>query len=299
MQSLYKKKNRSCPLCGSEKISRHYRIIKYSLKFDTSRCSTCGFIFMNPQFKSRIIDDFYVKNYYSGSADYSYIDERKIEKYSAFVWNARIKKIRKYADNGNFLDIGCSFGGLLKSASKYFTPYGIEKSDYSAKYAKKIFGKKIHCGTISDHPFMGKKFSVITMIELIEHLDDPEETIKKCFSMLDIGGLLVIQTANMDGRQARNLKDKYEYYMPGHISYFSKKNLTMALKKAGFSKIKVFQPVEFGLLPKLLKSRHSFTKAADYLSWLKIAKYHFLSKIHLGNFALTSSMVIYSFKETK
>ena len=73
-------------------------------------------------------------------------------------------------------------------------------------------------------------------------------------------------------------------------------NLTRALLRAGFSKVKVFYPVEFGLLPKLQKSRGDFTKLSDYKKWYAIAKYHMLGKIHWKNYALKSSMVIYAFK---
>ena len=70
----------------------------------------------------------------------------------------------------------------------------------------------------------------------------------------------------------------------------------MALKGCGFDSIIVFQPVEFGLLPKLKKSRGSFLSPWDYRAWARIAAYHWLSKIHFGDFALTSSMVIYARK---
>ncbi len=68
------------------------------------------------------------------------------------------------------------------------------------------------------------------------------------------------------------------------------------LKEKGFEKIKVYRPVDFGLLPKLLKSQHSFKTLFDYRAWFRISRYHLLSKLCLGNFSPTSSMVIYAFK---
>ena len=134
------------------------------------------------------------------------------------------------------------------------------------------------------------------MIELLEHEKNPAHAVRESYRLLKKNGLLVIQTANMDGMQARILKDNYAYYMPGHVSYFTKRSLTYILKKAGFRKIKIYFPVEFGLLPKLLKSRYSFKSYFDYLKWLRISYYHFISKIRFGNFAATSSMVIYALK---
>ena len=285
-----------CPLCGSAKIIRKYHIDRYSLKFDTDICENCKFIFMNPQFKAAVIKNFYSEDYFKGRADYSYIDERDIKKYSRYVWDKRIKVIRKFIDGGNFLDVGCSFGGFLESASKFYTPFGIEISDYAFSQIPKQFAENIHHGTLYDHNFKHKFFSVITMIELIEHLADPVYAISECYELLHKDGVLVIQTANMNGKQARDLGGDYEYFMPGHLSYFTAENLSALLKTTGFEKIKIYYPVEFGLLPKLLKSRGSFKNLSDYKAWLRIISYHIKSKVHFGNFAMTSSMVVYAVK---
>ena len=293
---MFKEHIQHCPLCGSIAINNKYHIDRYRLKFHVNCCNDCGFIFMNPQFTDHVIENFYSEEYFKGRADYSYIDEREIKKYSQYVWNKRIDAIHKYVKNGNFLDIGCSFGGLLESASKYYNPYGIEMSEYAHSHSREIFGESIHHGTLSDHKFDDNFFSAITMIELIEHLPDPVSAVNECFRLLQSEGVLVVQTANMNGKQAKDLGGNYEYFMPGHLSYFTAQNLTMLLKTAGFSKIRIYYPVEFGLIPKLLKSRGSFKKFSDYAAWLRITSYHMKSKIHFGHFAMTSSMVIYAVK---
>jgi SAM-dependent methyltransferase len=286
-----------CPLCGNGNPAPCYTIDKYEIKFSTSICRGCGFIFMNPPIDEKTLKSLYSEDYFKGKADYSYIDEREIKKYSTYVWDKRIKVINRYIKEGNFLDIGCSFGGLLESASQFYTPYGIEASDYAHRHASSIFGSNIHHGTIEDHPFKEKFFSVITMIELIEHLPEPRFAIEESYRLLKDKGLLVIQTANMAGKQAEKLSRDYEYFMPGHISYFTMSNLKQSLLNTGFTRVKVFYPVEFGLLPKLLKSRGSFRSLGDYKAWFRITSYHLKSKIHAGNFAMTSSMVIYAFKQ--
>ncbi len=293
---MYMERRDDCPICGSSDIKLKYAIDRYELKFRTDICGRCGFIFMNPLFDDETVRSFYTEDYYSGRADYSYIDERNIKKYSAYVWDSRIRVIHRFIKSGNFLDVGCSFGGFLESAAKYYTPYGIEMSEFSCEYAKSIFGSNIHCGTLANHDFAQGSFSVVTMIELIEHLADPVSAVNECYRLLSRGGLLLMQTANMEGKQARDLGPDYEYFMPGHLSYFSRRNLLMLLKNTGFREIRVFQPVEFGLIPKLLKSRGSFKSFSDYKAWWRIASYHMKSRIHFGDFALTSSMVIYAFK---
>ncbi len=114
--------------------------------------------------------------------------------------------------------------------------------------------------------------------------------------MLESGGVAVIQTADMEAWQSLNAGEKYHYYLPGHLSYFSEKNLTGLLLRTGFRKVKVFRPVDFPLYSKLLKSRGSFKKITDYRKWIQISLYHFMGHFKRKGKPLTSSMVIYAFK---
>jgi SAM-dependent methyltransferase len=285
-----------CPLCSSASITRRYTIQQYTPSFNVDRCDACGFMFMNPRFTDRSIMEMYGEGYFSGKSEYAYHDEREIETYAMHVWNSRIERLHGQVAGGNFLDIGCSFGGLMKAASRYYVPHGIELSPFAGSHAKALFGDRVHVGTLADHPFPERHFSVITMVELLEHLPDPSRALRECYRLLDADGLLMIQTANMDGLQARMYGPDYAYFMPGHLSYFSRNNLAMALRGCGFGPSRVFHPVEFGLLPKLKKSRGTFKSPLDYRAWIRISAYHLASKIHCSDFAVTSSMVMYARK---
>jgi 2-polyprenyl-3-methyl-5-hydroxy-6-metoxy-1,4-benzoquinol methylase len=295
-QTFFAKQLKKCPLCNSEDIIKQYTITRFKPELPIDRCLKCNFLFMNPRLKDSYLNELYSKNYYKGNTDFSYQDERKLIKYSNYVWNKRLQNIRKFVKTGNFLDVGAAFGGFMQAASKYYNAYGIELSKYAGLYAQKTFKEKLHIGTLSSQKFEKNFFNVITMIELIEHLENPCQALQKCFDLLKPGGLLLIQTANMNGHQARKLKDGYHYFLPGHLSYFTFSNLKMALRKTGFSKVIPYYPTDFGLLPKLLKSRHSFKNIFDYYKWFKIALYHFKSKIKYKGDPLTSSMVIYAIK---
>jgi 2-polyprenyl-3-methyl-5-hydroxy-6-metoxy-1,4-benzoquinol methylase len=286
----------NCPLCGSAGLFPLHDITRYQLHFKVERCDACGFIFMNPRFTAETLRSFYGEDYYKGKAEYAYYDERGAERYARYVWDARLSFIRKFIRAGRLLDIGSAFGGFLRASVPHFEPAGIELSEYAGNYARKRMGSQIHVGTLADHYFPRDNFLVITMIEVLEHLASPAEAVKECHKLLQKGGLLVIQTANMDGLQAKIQGKNYAYYMPGHVSYFTKRNLVTLLKSAGFSRIKVYHPVEFGLLPKLRKSRGDFKSILDYRRWIRITLYHLLSKFHAGNFCTTSSMVVYAFK---
>ena len=112
---IYERRLTSCPVCEGTSLNFLYEIRTYIPPFTVDRCSTCGFIFMNPRFKKSVIAELYGSGYYTGNAHYSYHDERKALDYYSHVWVRRIRVIRTYVEKGNLLDVGCAFGGFLKS----------------------------------------------------------------------------------------------------------------------------------------------------------------------------------------
>ncbi|MCK6379703.1 MAG: class I SAM-dependent methyltransferase [Leptospiraceae bacterium] len=291
---IQSKKITNCPLDENCNWEFLYNSTFHNYNLPIYKCKNCGLQTIHPKPKS--LKAIYDENYYSGSSNYSYKDERKTEKFDSFVWDARLKNIQKFVKSGNFLDVGSSFGGFLERAKKFgFTPYGIEISPYSAKYCQDRNIETFQ-GEFLDSKFPNHFFDVITLIEVIEHLDKPKEVFQKLFDLLKKDGLLVIQTANFEGWQAISAGASYHYYLPGHLFYYSESNLKKILTKNGFSKFYSFFGVDFPLLAKLQKSRGSFSKLTDYLTWFRISFYHFKSKIRLNNKSLTSSLVLYAVK---
>ena len=283
-----------CPIDGSCNWVFLYLSTFKNYQLPVYKCESCKLQTIYP--KPSNLNTLYDKAYYTGESDFTYRDERLTEKFDAYVWDARIKNIQKFVKTGNFLDIGSSFGGFLNRVKEFgYTPYGIELSPYSAEYSNKRNIETFQ-GNFLDNTFPDNFFDVITMIEVIEHLDKPKEVFEKLSRILKKGGLLVIQTANFEGLQAKSEKSSYHYYLPGHLWYYSYSNLKKILTKNGFKQFYPYFGVDFPLLAKLKKSRGSFKKFSDYLQWIKIALYHLKSKIYYKNFSLTSSFVLYSLK---
>ncbi len=291
-----------CNLCGGKArdFEKVYTIDSFSEPFDIYRCSRCGLMFRYPMPSEDEVKSFYSEEYYTGKAEVSYIDERELGEKAKAVWKARLKKLSKMVETDDrpirFLDVGCSFGGFVETAQEFgFESYGVELSEYSSKYAVSK-GLNVFNGTLIQAGYRSDYFHIITMVELIEHLTDPMSYLKEAHRILKKGGVLLVQTANLDGIQAKFFGKDYHYFIPIHLHYFTSKTIKGILKKAGFSKVKVVYGVEFGLLPKLIKSSATFTKITDYLKWIRISTYHFLSKIHIGEKALMSSMVAFAWK---
>ena len=284
-----------CPVCDSS-MQPLYIIDRFSPALDIWKCSVC-----NLQQNRTVPHDLttlYEEGYYTGQASFSYEDERNQEEANDMVWTARLRNIGKTnPPPGDFLDVGCSFGGFVASASRAgYRARGLDLSQFAVSEGKK-HGRDLMCGAVEPSVFSPESFDVVTLIEVMEHLPDPALAARSLHSWLRPGGLAVIQTANFDGNQARKEGARYHYYLPGDLFYYSARNLKQLLSDAGFRRFKIYRPVDFPLAAKIRKmKRQSQPSRLDPSRILRTAGYHIKGKVALGNFALTSSMVLYAWK---
>ncbi len=287
--------NAICPVCGG-RFKFLYTIERLNPPLQIVVCPGCGLQRQNdiPSDPAHLYDE----NYYTGDTGYTYRDERKKIEFDNYVWKARLNKIAEFVPPpADFLDIGCAFGGFLQAAGDAgYRAQGLDISQYAVDECRKR-GLDVRKGQIAPGVFKNSSLDVVTMVEVFEHLTDPESAMTALRDIIRPGGLLLIQTANFSGLQAAFAGADYNYYLAGHFYYYSTVNLRLLFKKFGFSRIHFYRGVDFGLLPKLQKSRGDFQSWKDYLRWFRIAWYHMKSKIALGDFALTSSMTAYAFRD--
>lgn len=96
------------------------------------------------------------------------------------------------------LDVGCAYGYMLEILRGFgYDIYGIDISKYAIRKAK----NRLPQGKFAVHdiqkgiPFK-VKFDLITCIDAIEHLQNPEISVKNCYKALKQGGIFLASTAN-------------------------------------------------------------------------------------------------------
>ncbi|MDH5718280.1 MAG: class I SAM-dependent methyltransferase [Spirochaetia bacterium] len=294
-----------CKVCQSSNNYLWSVIDKFEKDIFIRKCANCLSLFQYPQLNAK---EFYNQGYYEGRADYTYYDERKVLQGAKKVWVSRLKTIQRYKKSGRFLDVGCSFGGFVYVASQNFESYGLDISNFAVneglKWVQKLKlapkYKGLYQGSLINLPdrkiFKNESFDVITMIETAEHLDEPVSHFQSAYRLLKPGGFLIIQTANFDAWQAIKEKDKYHYFLPGHLVYFTASGLKNMLQQIGFNKFKEFIPVDFSLLAKLQKAKSGFNSIKDYKNWMKIILYHIHSFRKKKGKYINSSYVLYAYK---
>ncbi len=284
----------ACPCCAGS-LEHLYTIERFEQPIHIEACPGCGFQMQtSPPAPSKL----YTEEYYTGEAQYSYRDERKAHQFDSHVHKARLRTIARHVPPpADFLDVGCAFGSFVRSARDFgYNARGIDISPYAAREARAA-GLAVTQGTLDSQSVASASADVITLIEVIEHLPDPGAVFAQLARITRPGGLVVIQTANFLGYQARLQGSDYHYYLPGHVCYYSTRTLRLLLARHGFSRVRFYRPVDFGLLAKLRKSRGSFRRYRDYVRWLRITWYHLLGRVAWGDFALTSSMTAYAIRD--
>jgi len=140
----------------------------------------------------------YIKAYLSGQKKSNYFNYQSLADNPKY-WDSMLKIITKYdkrGGNGNFLDIGCALGLLLKYASPHFKEiYGYDISEFAIKQAQKNAPMaKLTAGNINTDnlPYKDEFFDFIIALEILEHTKSVELSLKKIVPKLKKDGILVI-----------------------------------------------------------------------------------------------------------
>lgn len=175
-----------CLICGnkSEKVAllnlkgKDYDIDYYS-------CLSCSTIIPYPKTE-------YVHLDYNESEIKDYIElNGNIEILAGYIERLFPKK-----ENKSFLDVGCGFGFLVDYVKTVYGwgAKGIEPSAF-AEYGKRDLDVDIVNAPLVWNGF-DEKYDVVFCAEVVEHVKDPIEFIKKLSSYLKQDGVLMITTPN-------------------------------------------------------------------------------------------------------
>ncbi|MBI3379910.1 class I SAM-dependent methyltransferase, partial [Candidatus Gottesmanbacteria bacterium] len=219
-----------CVLCGGIKFRTLYKKFSYQVYI----CQFCDFIFIYPFPGKRQLEKYYK------SFDYKtgFINENLIRKDS--IRTLKNLEILGYS-NKSLLDIGCGAGFFIDEARKRgWQVQGIDKSIITTKYARNKLKLKVINSDFIDYKFFNRKYKIITLLQVIEHLSNPRIMLEKIYNLLESSGILCIATPNIDSYLARALTSNFTYMIPPeHISFYSAVTLKRILESINFKIIKV------------------------------------------------------------
>jgi len=219
----------SCPI-GCE--SSHF-FLKDINNYKIYKCSNCEVTFSSPMKSGDI--NFY-KNY--EVYDKPSFEEARISK-NSFKNKLINKTIKKLDKKSKILDIGCGYGAFVSICiDKGMDAYGIDFNPDHVNIGKKYFnlGDKIQVSNFDDKCSFFKKnfYDVVSLFEVIEHVENPAKIIKLANYLLKPDGILLLSCPNEDRLMlaGRIFVD----YPPHHLTRWNKKSINLLFLKNGFSK---------------------------------------------------------------
>ncbi len=244
-------KFKNCPLCGQDANQFKDWFEDGSVK--VAECGACHFKFLNPYVSPESMAEIY------SSAESMTRANKKLSRYYENFETSETKKYFEYCVDvlgaltppGELLDIGCGRGKFLQAAKDAgWKVTGLEPAKEHADYANRVQGFNVLNTSIEQAFLHQESFDVVTLWDVIEHLEHPKEILKKIFGAVRKGGYLLLATPNHQSLinfAARALyvasggmvkKPLSFLFVQEHVLYFTPQSLHRMVEECGFVPIK-------------------------------------------------------------
>jgi len=202
----------------------------YGTHPDIVQCRRCGLVYANPR-----EDEATVLQTYQGVEDPLYVEERE-GRVLTFEHHLRpLERLTGPPDGRRLLDVGAYVGVFVEIAGRHgWEAWGVEPSLWAAEMAR-ARGLRVIQGTTESADLAEGSFDIVTLWDVIEHLADPLEELRRIHRLLRPGGVLVVHTIDIGSPFARLMGRRWPWLMEMHLFYFTRRTLRAMLEKAGFS----------------------------------------------------------------
>lgn len=228
---------RACPHCGSANLHVIFPNADYisGESFDIEQCRDCGVA------QTILPANFAGLSRYYGNTYYGKKGSRfpgPMESLIRFFRQRRVDEMtRPFGSPGAALDIGCGRAltlALLKQRG--WRCEGTEFSEELASAARENYGIPVHVQpTLAACGFDAASFDLISMYHVLEHAQNPFNTLIEIRRILKPGGFFHVEVPNLASAQAKLGKGKWFHLdTPRHLWHFDTPTLTALLKEAGF-----------------------------------------------------------------
>jgi 2-polyprenyl-3-methyl-5-hydroxy-6-metoxy-1,4-benzoquinol methylase len=135
--------------------------------------------------------------------------------------------------NKKIIEIGCGRGEFLSIMQGFAAEsYGLEFSEQSVSDCKKM-GLKVFPGFVENDDYIIKNnpFDAFFILNFLEHLPEPNASLRGIFNNLVVDGIGLIEVPNFDMILQKKL---FSEFIGDHLFYFTKETLSSTLWFNGF-----------------------------------------------------------------
>lgn len=216
-----------CSVCENSNPTE-FKLLYEKENFGVVECKKCSFTFIPPYYRKQISYENYkdenVANAVRNGNNFVKIERHKL----------RYNLIKKFKPNGSLFDLGSGWGHFMLTGKMLgYDVYGIEVAEQPYLYSKNDLKLPVdHIDFFEMNE--AKKFDIITMWDVLEHIDKANDVIAKCARITEKNGFIVIQVPQIDSYFAKKHKDNWKMMGLDHVNYFGKKTITQLLAKHGY-----------------------------------------------------------------
>ncbi len=221
-KEYYRTETVNCPLCG-QKHNSHQIGVQFGMKVMVAECPTCRLAYQTPRPTVEACQAYMDMRWSSGD---SYVRDSKEQKNRAKKQMQYVKQITSKV--GRLLDFGAGIGTFVQTAmTEGWQAIGVERSSLAISRAKKENKVELY------QEVRDTNYDVITLWDVVEHLQYPQEIFTKLRGLLRPGGYLIVETVNWESWLRLALGDEWNLYLFDHHFYFSPSSLKEMLARCG------------------------------------------------------------------
>jgi 2-polyprenyl-3-methyl-5-hydroxy-6-metoxy-1,4-benzoquinol methylase len=218
-----------CPSCGQP---TSHRLCYLKWGYPIYSCSECGL--GSTSLESDVeLSTIYDQSYFQGGRADGYADYAA----SAPVLRREFRRLieltlRPRVSEGALLEVGCAYGYLLEEASSFYRCQGVELSSAALEVCRE---KGLEVVSDMEDLDSGNLFDITVMLDVIEHLPAPGQTLEQIRARMRPGGLLVLTTGDWGSLLARVMGRNWRLMTPPqHLWFFTAHSLRLLLHRSGF-----------------------------------------------------------------
>jgi 2-polyprenyl-3-methyl-5-hydroxy-6-metoxy-1,4-benzoquinol methylase len=233
---------RNCPICKSKECLlieiiglNGYEQHPINGPYLLTQCTKCNFNYCNTPVSQRDLD-----KYYSESSKYENLKtiamggggDSELER-ARFSKSFNKIKIFIESKSSSILDIGCANGGLLQvfKLNGYSDLSGLDPSPACAQRAKANTGCYVYQGAFLQTSIK-RKFDVICLTHVLEHIIDVKGFILKLVRSLKPGGYVYIECPD-SSKYHRVIHSPFQEFNTEHINHFAPQDYRNLAKSLG------------------------------------------------------------------
>lgn len=228
-----------CDSADPEVIARQsFEVLAGSLVngYDIVCCRICGFGYASGLPTQAEFDRYYagMSRYEDGVASYSTSpeDQARCQSFVDMIDAVGV-------DRGSaVLDVGCATGSLLAIFEQrgFGDVEGLDPSPACAAIALREHRLRVLTGSASDIPSLSKRYGLVTLSEVLEHLLDPIQVLRDIRHVLESTGLIMVEVPDVEGFSS-SAKAPFQEFSMEHVNFFSSASIANAMARAGFEPI--------------------------------------------------------------